>query len=171
SIDQTKPTIAGAPDRAPNANNWYAADVTVSFSCADPLSGVASCSSPTTLGEGANQSVTGNVADNADNASSATVSHLNVDETAPTISGAPTSSPNGAGWYRHDVSVEWTCADALSGIDGPCPANSVILGEGENLSASANTADQAGKTAGATGSGIRLDKTAPTTRAAYTSDG
>ena len=79
SIDQTKPTISGAPDRAPNANDWYAADVTVSFSCADPLSGVASCSSPTTLGEGANQSVTGNVTDNADNEDSATVSDLNID--------------------------------------------------------------------------------------------
>ena len=46
SIDQVEPTIAGAPDRAANGNGWYDADVTVSFACADALSGVASCCAP-----------------------------------------------------------------------------------------------------------------------------
>ena len=100
------------------------------------------------MGEGANQSVTGNVTDNADNAASATVGDLNIDKTAPTISGAPTTSPNGAGWYRNDVTVEWTCADALSGIDGVVPGGQRRSpGEGENLGASANTADKAGNAA------------------------
>jgi hypothetical protein len=170
SIDQVKPTISGAPDRAPNANNWYDADVTVGFDCADALSGVALCSAPTTLGEGANQSVTGDVTDNADNAASATVADLNIDKTDPEISGAPTTSPNGAGWYRHDVTVEWTCADALSGIEGACPSDSTIAGEGENLAASASTADKAGNTAGAAVTGIKIDQTAPTTSASSPSE-
>ena len=172
SIDKSKPTISGAPDRAANANDWYKADVTVSFACNDQpgLSGVASCSGPQTVGEGANQSVTGNVTDNADNAASTTVGDLNVDKTAPAISGAATTSANGAGWYRGDVTVEWTCADALSGIDGPCPSNAVISGEGENLGATANTADKAGNPASATVDGIHIDRTAPSTDASSPSD-
>ena len=43
SIDKTKPTITGAPDREPNENGWYRADVTAHFSCDDALSGVTSC--------------------------------------------------------------------------------------------------------------------------------
>jgi large repetitive protein len=170
SIDQTKPTISGAPDRASNANGWYHAGVTVSFGCADALSGVASCSGPATLGEGAGQSVSGDVADNADNAASTTVSDLNIDETAPTISGAPTTSPNAAGWYRGDVAVEWTCADALSGIDGPCPPHSTISGEGANLGTTASTADKAGNAANATVDGIHIDRTTPSTDASSPSD-
>ena len=166
SIDETKPTISGAPDRAANANGWYKADVTVSFNCADALSGVASCSGPSTLGEGAGQSRTGNVTDNAGNAGSTTVDNINIDETAPTISGAPTTSPNAAGWYRSDVAVEWTCADALSGIDGACPPHSTVTGEGENLGSAASITDNAGNTAGASVDGIHIDRTAPATEAA-----
>jgi len=170
SIDQTKPTIAGAPDRAANANGWYDANVIVSFACADTLSGVALCSAPTTLGEGANQSVTGNVTDNADNTATTTVAHLSIDKTAPTISGAATTSPNLAGWYKSDVAVEWNCADALSGIDGPCPGISTITGEGAHLGASASTADRAGNTASATVDEIKIDRTAPSTDALSPSD-
>src|SRR5207245_2862979 len=40
-----------------------------------------------------------------------------IDKTAPTISGAATTSPNAAGWYDGgSVTVHFTCADALSGI-------------------------------------------------------
>ncbi|HZT82877.1 MAG TPA: hypothetical protein VFA26_21780, partial [Gemmataceae bacterium] len=61
---------------------------------------------------------------------------VTIDTVAPTISGAATTSPNGAGWYTGDVTVHWTVSDALSGIAAP-PADSTITGEGSNLSASA----------------------------------
>src|SRR6185369_9255751 len=63
NIDKTAPTITGSPDRAANANNWYNADVTVSFNDSDALSGLLSLSGSTTLGEGAGQSVTGTATD------------------------------------------------------------------------------------------------------------
>jgi hypothetical protein len=116
SIDQTKPTISGAPDRRAR-DDWYAADVTVSFSCADPLSGVASCSSPTTLGEGCEP--VGDRPRPTTRQRTATVGDLNIDKTDPTISNADLE-PNGAGWYRER---QWTCADALSGIGGSCRAH------------------------------------------------
>jgi hypothetical protein len=165
SIDKTDPTISGSPDRAPNGNGWYDDDVTVSFSCGDALSGVDTCSAPSMLGEGANQSATGTAVDAAGNSKSTTVSGIDIDETAPSLSGAATTAPNANGWYAGDVTVAWTCSDALSGIDGACPANSLVTGEGNNLSASASVSDLAGNARNATVSGIKVDRTAPSTTA------
>jgi hypothetical protein len=168
SIDTAAPTISGSADRAPNANGWYKADVVVSFSCGDALSGLASCSGPTTLGQGAGQSATGSAVDNADNSASATVAPINIDKSAPIITGAPTTLPNAAGWYQGDVVVHWTCSDALSRIDGACPADSTITGEGANLSATASVTDKAGNSSSATVAAIKIDRHAPLTTAAAT---
>src|SRR6185437_11263139 len=75
SIDKTPPTISGAPDRAPNGNNWYRADVTVHWTCDDVISGIPTGACPadsTITGEGANLSTTATVSDNADNSTTAT---------------------------------------------------------------------------------------------------
>ncbi|MBW3541445.1 MAG: hypothetical protein KY476_14355, partial [Planctomycetes bacterium] len=84
-IDQTAPTITGAPDRPANEHGWYNADVTVSFTAGDALSGVLSASGPTTLGEGANQSVAGTVTDRAGNTATVAVAGINIDKTAPIV--------------------------------------------------------------------------------------
>ena len=116
-----------------------------------------------TLGEGAAQSVTGTAVDAAGNTEHAAVTGVNVDETAPALTGAPTTAPNAAGWYRDDVLVQWTCHDDLSGISGACPGDSTVTGEGDNLSASQSVADLAGNVSDATVSAIHIDRTAPTT--------
>src|SRR2546428_6965436 len=77
----------------------YKSDVTVHFSCADTLSGIQSCAADATLAEGNGQSSSGTATDNAANTASTTGSGINIDKTAPTISGAATTSPNAAGWY------------------------------------------------------------------------
>src|SRR5204862_3470138 len=58
---QASASLIWAPDRLANANGWYKADVTVSFTAGDEPggSGLATVPGPTTLGEGAGQSVTG----------------------------------------------------------------------------------------------------------------
>jgi hypothetical protein len=165
SIDKTAPNVSAAADRNPNANGWYKADVIVSFTCSDALSGIAHCPSAMTLGEGADQSANGTAKDAADNTASTGVNGINVDETAPSLSGTATTSPNGDGWYGEDVTVHWSCSDTLSGIDGDCPADSTVTGEGDNLSASASVADLAGNSTDATVPGIQIDRTAPTTSA------
>src|SRR5207248_2337540 len=86
----------------------------------------------------------------------------NIDEAPPTLSGAPTTPPNTAGWYNASVAVHWTCADALSGISGGCPADSTIASEGSGLTASASVSDLAGNTASAQSSpAVKIDKTPP----------
>lgn len=145
-LDEDAPTITGARSPEANAAGWTNSDVTVSFTTGDALSGVASKSADSkTFGEGKAQSHSGSVTDNAGNTASATVSGVNVDKTAPTLSGAPTTDHNGSGWYKDDVVIAWTASDALSGFAaGSAPANSTIKGSGEGLTASQTVTDRAG---------------------------
>jgi hypothetical protein len=164
SLDKTAPTIGANRSPAPNAHGWNNSDVTVSFSCGDLLSGIDICPAPQTLGEGANQSASGTAIDNAGNSASAAIGGISIDKAPPNLSGSATPAPNGNGWRNGDVTVAWTCSDALSGIDGSCPADETLIGEGSNLSASASVSDKAGNSKNATVSGIKIDRTAPVTQ-------
>lgn len=164
-VDRSAPTISASRSIPPNGAGWNKDDVIVSFACADAVSGVASCTAPVSVGEGANQSVTGTAVDYAGNSASATESGINVDETAPSLSGAPTSSPNPAGWYAGPVTIHWSCSDALSGIAGSCPADSLIASEGGDLSVGASVSDRAGNVTTATSPAVSIDTTAPLTTA------
>ena len=65
---------------APNANGWNNTDVTVTFTCADAASGIASCTSPVTVTtEGAGQEICGTAIDNAGNSANTCVT-LNIDK-------------------------------------------------------------------------------------------
>jgi hypothetical protein len=159
SIDKTKPTISAKADRATNAAGWYDDDVTVSFDATDALSGVASKTADKVLGEGADQSASGTATDAAGNSASASVSGINVDKTKPVLTASFTG-----GWHTGDVTVSWSCTDGLSGPAAQ-PADDVVTGEGANLSSSASCTDKAGNTAIETVSGIKIDRTDPTTTA------
>jgi hypothetical protein len=159
SIDKTKPTMTAKTDRAPNAAGWYDDDVTVSFDANDELSGVASKTADKVLGEGANQSASGTATDAAGNSASASVTGINVDKTDPELNASFSS-----GWHTDDVTVTWTCADALSGPVAQ-PADDVVTGEGNNLSSTASCTDKAGNTVTKTVDGIKIDRTAPATQA------
>src|SRR4051794_36681827 len=163
NIDKAPPTITGGPDRAANAAGWYSDDVTVSFDGKDALSGIDTVTGPQHLGEGADQKVDGTAVDNAGNSASTTVSGINVDKTAPNLSAAPTTSPNANGWYNTNVTQTWSADDAVSGLAGDKPADSVLSTEGEGQTASASVSDKAGNTTSATSEPVKIDKTAPST--------
>ena len=114
--------------------------------------------------------MTGRALDNADNEASATVGDINIDKVAPTLSGAATTPPNAAGWYKDDVTIAWTASDALSGLAENGPANSTITGQGDNLTASASVVDKAGNTTNATSAPVMIDRTAPVTGISGTSN-
>lgn len=168
NIDKSPPVVSGTPDRDPNANNWYKADVTVTFACEDQttLSGVDDFTDPVTLGEGNSQSVPGTCTDKAGNLGNTSVDNINIDKSVPTIIASRNVPTNGAGWNNSDVTVSFTCGDQpiLSGIDS-CSAP-VTLGEGEDQSATGTAVDKAGNTANVTESNINIDKTLPTITAA-----
>jgi len=165
SLDSTPPSIIGTAGGTANGNGWYGQPVIVSFSCSDSLSGVDTCAAPVTVGEGQDQSASGTAYDVAGNSATALVTHLDVDLTRPDLAGAPTTPANAHGWYDNSVTVHWTCGDNLSGLDGPCPADTLVSGEGADLSASASVSDEAGNTRTTTVDGIGIDTTPPVTTA------
>jgi hypothetical protein len=165
SIDTTAPTVKAAVDRPANEHGWYDADVTVTYSCVDALSGIANCPAAQTVHEGAAGSAKGTARDVAGNTASAGVSGIDVDTTPPTLSGVIVTDGAHDGWYAGDVAVRWTARDDLSGLDGDAVPDSVVSGEGDDLSAAASVSDKAGNTTNAVVTGIKIDRTAPTTEA------
>jgi fibronectin type 3 domain-containing protein len=116
SVDKTAPTISYSVSPVANSLGWNSSDVTVTFSCDDGLSGVASCSSPVTISsEGANQQVSGEAVDNAGNTANVTA-NLNVDKTSPTIDATLSAAANANGWNNTQVTVTYNCNDSLSGV-------------------------------------------------------
>ncbi|MGI0015822.1 MAG: PxKF domain-containing protein, partial [Nitrososphaera sp.] len=159
-VDKTAPSISADVSPAANANNWHNADVTVTFTCGDGLSGLNSCTAPVTLiSEGTGQMATGEATDNADNSASVTVENINIDKTAPTISAVRTPA-NSYGWNNGPVEVDFDCSDGLSGIDS-CGPDATVSGEGAGQSVLGTALDFAGNSATTTVGDINNDLTSP----------
>jgi hypothetical protein len=172
-VDKTAPSIDASRSPAANAAGWNNANVTVGFTCSDALSGIKSCTGGGTVvlsTEGANQSVPGTAVDNADNTNNAGATGINIDKTAPTLSGEATTAPNANGWYKGNVAIAWSASDALSGLAGAVPSNSTITGEGTGLKTSASINDIAGNTTNADSAPVNIDRTSPTTGISGTSN-
>lgn len=70
-VDNDPPVIVPEISPSPNAAGWNNTNVTVSFTCSDATSDVASCPDPVTVSaEGAGQNVTGTATDKAGNTGS-----------------------------------------------------------------------------------------------------
>jgi hypothetical protein len=161
-IDKTPPTIVGSQSPLPNANVWNNTTVSIAFSCADSLSGLAPGSPPANTAltlEGANQQVAGTCQDLAGNASFATVKGVNIDKTPPIVTAAINPQPNGAGWNNSDVTISFGATDSLSGVasvSGPVG----IRSEGAGQLVTGNAVDLAGNLSSISLS-VNLDKTPP----------
>ena len=173
-VDNTAPTLTGSTSPEPNANGWNNSDVTVSWTCTDAGSGVDPDEDPADeviASEGAGQSRTETCQDLAGNVStSATVSDIDIDKTAPTLTGSKSPDANANGWNNSDVTVSWTCTDAGSGVDpAEDPADEVIASEGAEQSRTATCKDLAGNVStSATVSDINIDVTTPVTTVSAT---
>jgi hypothetical protein len=95
-------------------------------------------------------------------ADTATATYTIVDTGNPTIghSLSPSSPDGDNGWYRQDVTVAFTCADAGGSGIASCVGDTT-LGEGEDQSVTGTATDWAGNTASDTVSDIDIDKTPP----------
>jgi hypothetical protein len=145
-VDRAAPAIRATLSPAANGFGWNNSAVTVSFTCQEQgtLSGIATNTvggNQTFSSEGANftASSTGTCTDNADNVATAvTAGPIKIDLTKPTISAAAATAPNANGWYNSDVTVQFTCADNLSGAFA-CPVNQTLSSEGTAVSSTAQT--------------------------------
>ncbi len=158
-VDNDPPTITASASPQPNAAGWNKTNVTVTFTCNDANSGIASCTSPVTVStEGANQVVTGTATDRAGNTATTSVT-VNLDKTAPSVTPAIAPAPNGADWNNTDVVITYACADGLSDVQS-CPAPITTTAEGAGQVISATATDVAGNSATSTVT-LNIDKTPP----------
>jgi hypothetical protein len=194
TLDATPPvTSIGLSPKSPNgANGWYTGPVGVIVSATDEggvketrcvldpasepksfeeLPSVPPCPY---LGAGANVSANGAhdlyaaSVDNTGNKESVQHSGFKIDQTAPTITAAATSSPNANGWYNGNVVVHFSCKDEAGGSGiptGACPADETLSSEGSSVSSTARTVtDGAGNiSASSNVVTVKIDKTSPTT--------
>ncbi|BFU44735.1 fibronectin type III domain-containing protein [Krasilnikovia sp. MM14-A1004] len=167
NVDKTAPTITAAIVGATNADGWHDNAPVVHFTCADALSGVATCPADTQVNTDGPQQVSGTVVDKAGNTATASVT-VSVDQDAPTITATVVGEPNAAGWFATPPTVHFTCADAGSGIVS-CPADKVISTDGADQEVLGIAYDKAGNTA-ATTVKVNVDRTAPAITASIVGD-
>jgi PKD repeat protein len=114
-VDTTPPLISVVQDPLPNANGWNNSDLTVTFTCSDGESVIATCPAPVTVStEGAGQTINGTAFDLAGNSASASLL-VNLDKTVPELT-MPIFVPQYS--YLQNVLLNFGAQDALSGIDG-----------------------------------------------------
>jgi probable HAF family extracellular repeat protein len=162
--DDTPPAITASLSPSPNAAGWHRQPVTVTWTLADPESGIATstgCDLVTVAVETAGLTLNCSATNGAGlNASKSVL--IRLDRTPPQLTASRTPAANSSGWNSGDVSVSFACADDLSGVASCTPATLVLTAEGAGQSATATAVDQAGNSASATIGGINIDKTAPT---------
>ena len=169
--DPSPPVITPFPVGTLGLNGWYRSDVSLSWLVQEPQSP----SSLTKTGCDP-QSVTADVAavtfkcaaSSAGGSSEVSVV-IKRDASAPTVTGAPATSSNGAGWYKAAVTLTWSCADVgPSGLLDSCPTTTVLSDEGRNQVGQVGAiSDNAGNTSTGTSSpAVNIDLTAPVVSAA-----
>jgi hypothetical protein len=146
-VDDQPPAVTGSPDRSPNANGWYNAPVTITWTSIDPApsSGLPTTPPKVTLStEGANQTVTSaNSCDPAGNCATGTITGINLDLTPPSVS---VTGVTGGTTYGQAPSPACTTSDALSGVTTNATVS--VTNSGTNYTATCSDAtDNAGNQA------------------------
>lgn len=161
-LDTWSPSITGWRTPRANAFGWANTSVLVEWDCRDSPSGVAVHPQPVLLDqEGADQWALTRCWDVAGNEQYVYYAPLvNIDLTPPEVSLASRSPPDANGWSRGDVTLAWSCADALSGALADV-VETVASGEGPDVSATGLCSDRAGNQASNSVAGIRIDRTPP----------
>ena len=160
-VDTRGPEISCAASPQPNLRRWNNTDVTVTFTATDATSGLDAVPDPVVVSsEGADQQISRSVTDRAGNSASASC-RVSLDKTPPTVTGTRAPQANAAGWNNTDVTVTFTCADGLSGVQSCGPTPQLLSVEGAGQSAAGQAFDAAGNAASALVDGINIDKTPP----------
>lgn len=142
-----------------NINGWHNTDVTIDYVCTQGTAKVVNCpSSQIISAEGKDQKFVAKVIDDYDLSAEA-VTVLNIDKTPPVIQSSQSPKANIAGWNNSDVTLSYSCEDALSGVVN-CPVNNVLSNEGDNQEINVSITDLAGNKS-VVNDNVRIDKTAP----------
>lgn len=96
-------------------------------------------------------------------------SSFKIDSVAPSVSASAATQPNANGWYKSDVTINYTASDVTSGLESPQTAEpgasitftSVVSTEGADVSNTGSAVDKAGNIGSRQVSHLKIDKTAP----------
>ncbi|HXQ38874.1 MAG TPA: hypothetical protein VN843_33030, partial [Anaerolineales bacterium] len=162
--DSTPPVISKTISGTPGDNGWYTSNVSIDWTVSDPESSFTTTGcADTTINSDTTGTLSSCSATSAGGTSSDSVT-IKRDATAPSISGVASPAPNGAGWNKTDVNVNFTCNDVTSGV-ASCGPNQTLTSNGADQSATGNAVDNAGNSASATVSNIDIDKELPSINA------
>jgi hypothetical protein len=164
--DATAPVASATPSRQPNANGWFNASLSVSYSATDALSGFASCDAAETYGgpDTLSTAVSGACLDNAGNPATA-VYTLKFDATRPGATASPTRVADANGWYNHALPVNFVGNDATSGIAECDDPKTYSTPDSATASISGTCLDRAGNQSLAASAAFKYDATPPVTTA------
>ena len=159
--DATAPLTTAAPSRQPNANGWFNAALTVSFTATDATSTVDSCDAAKGYSgpDIAATTVAGSCRDKAGNSSSASYA-VKYDATPPQTAAAPSRQPNAAGWYTAPLTVGFSATDATSTVDSCDAAKGYSGPDIGSTTVTGACRDKAGNS-DAAGFALKYDATAP----------
>jgi hypothetical protein len=184
--------VSGGAPYAPGTGAWTNQDVRISFSCSTSFSG--DSTSMVAVGAALGQAPGGSLAvtvdregrdmlvnaacmDTSGRVAVRRVKGINIDKTPPVVAGSHRSpepkytDPAGNRWWNASVTVRWTCTDTLSGVDGLCPNDRTITGEGRNLTATSDPVrDRAGNVTTGTFT-ANIDRTPPVHTLTFTAGG
>jgi uncharacterized delta-60 repeat protein len=158
--DTTPPVITPNITGTLGNNGWYTSNVSVSWNMTDAESAISSssgCENSTVSSDTAGVTFTCSATSAGGTATNSVT--IKLDKTSPVISSTQTPSPNPAGWNKTPVKVDFTCSDALSGIE-TCPASVTVSAEGKDLPVSGTATDKAGNSAPAIRT-LNIDLTPP----------
>ncbi|HSB38738.1 MAG TPA: hypothetical protein VLD13_06585, partial [Gaiellaceae bacterium] len=160
--DATAPVTTAGATRSPDANGWYDHPLRISWSGADPVSGVAACSSLAYGGpDSGSVSRSGSCTDRAGNASAPSTVRFRYDATAPTgLAVSAARPPDHDGWYNHPLGIRWTGVDATAGI-AACTSLTYGSPDATGGRLSGRCTDRAGNASAPLGFGLRYDESPP----------
>ena len=162
-FDNTDPSVAVTPDRAPDHNGWYNAPVTFDTAGTDTTSEIDTCTADQvyTGPDGTDLTVGGSCTDAAGNVGNGTSEAFDFDDTDPSVAVTPNRPSDHNGWYNAPVTFDTAGTDATSGID-TCTADQVYTGpDGTGLTTNGSCTDQAGNTGNGTSDAFDYDDTDP----------
>lgn len=167
SVDREDPfvfvTVGSAAD---GTNGWFKTKPTMNTSGVDLTSGVVpgSCTAPYTYAgpDSASANGSGSCADYAGHTKTASSNSFKVDTTAPVVSVAPSSAPDGTnGWYKTAPTLRTTGTDATSGV-ASCSGDAPWTGgDTAGSTVGGSCTDKAGNAGSGTSASFKVDTTAP----------
>jgi hypothetical protein len=158
-VDNDLPTINATAVPLPNASGWNNTAVSVTFTCSDATSGIATCPAPVTVStDGRAQVISGTAVDHAGNIAATSLT-LSLDSTPPTLTPVITPTPNAAGWNKTAVTVDFIASDVLSGLASLTPRTTVTT-EGATQLITGAASDLAGNSTTASVT-VNIDTTPP----------